>query len=163
MGRFTFNLQPLLELRKGVEEAKQRDLDACRRSVDEACCERDRLLESRRIAAGALHAAVLESTGSPSAELRARDAHLRHLDGAIAAQHARCDRLYATYERAREELVAAHRDWRVVDALRERRRGVFEAEEARREQLELDENNARRHERVVRERLAMRPLERAAP
>jgi hypothetical protein len=40
----------------------------------------------------------------------------------------------------------------VVEKIEARRRRVFEAQEARREELELDDGNARRHERALRKR-----------
>ncbi len=58
----------------------------------------------------------------------------------------------ATWNAKRHDLVAAARERKVIEHLRERRRRAFEAEEARQEELELDESNARCRERAARDR-----------
>jgi flagellar biosynthesis chaperone FliJ len=130
MGRaFEFRLEPLLEARTRAVEARRRELFACRHRL--AACE-ERLSRIAR-----------EPLTLTAFDLRCRDGLLRRvrtLDRACAF--------------ALEALALATRDRRVVETLKERRRRAFEAEEARREELELDEANARRHERASRKRVA---------
>lgn len=161
MGRqFAFGLQPLLELRARVEEEKQRDFAARRRALDASRHEIDRLVKARQRCTKEL--AESARARSP-VDLRLRDAHLRYLERAIGAQRGRTVELSGECDRSREELIAASRERRVIEKLKERQRRLFEAEEARREELELDDGNARRHERAARERLARAQAERAAP
>lgn len=75
-----------------------------------------------------------------------------YLDAAIAAQLRRIAALQGDLEQRRRDLIAAARERRVIEKLGERRRRAFEAEEARREELELDETNARCRERTARNR-----------
>lgn len=158
--KFRFALQPVLEWRKQTEREKQCKLAACRRDLDGCAFELERLSGLRRHCMKQLVARAHASSG---VELRLRDAHLRGLVDAIDDTRARHAQLTATCERAREELVTASREVRIVERLRERRRSIFDAEEARRDELELDEANACSHERRLRERLASSQAESAAP
>lgn len=142
--RFDFRLAPLLDHRKRVEEAKQREFAACRRALDECRREIERLGGQRRRSMEQLGS----SAGTHSAaELRLRDAHLRRVTLAISDERRRQGELSAVYERARDELIAASRERGVVEKLKERRLRAFEAEAARCEELELDEANARRRQK----------------
>ena len=77
--------------------------------------------------------------------LRASDAgSLAVFDAAIAERRRRAEWAEAPLETARRELIAARRDRRLVEKLRDRRLRAFEEEEARREELEIEETNARR-------------------
>jgi flagellar protein FliJ len=157
---FAFGLQPLLDLRARVEEEKQRDFAACRRALDASRHEVERLAKARQRCTKEL----AESARARSAvDLRLRDAHLRYLERAVDAQRRRAVELQADCERSRQELMAASRERRVIEKLKERQRILFEAEEARREELELEDANARRHERAARERRARAQAGRAAP
>jgi flagellar protein FliJ len=157
--KFKFYLQPLLDWRKRVADEKQREFASCRRALDDCSDELERLAGLGRRCAEQLAAAA---TGC-AADLRLRDAHLRSVDAALARQRRRLCELQTACELARDELVAASRDRRVLERLSERRRQAFEAQEARRDELELDESNARSHDRDLRERPTRRRAESAAP
>lgn len=157
--KFHFTLEPLLEYRKRIEEAKQREF-ASRRNAVEACArELERLAAARRRSLAVLGASVGDV---PTADLRLRDEYLRAVDTAAVAADDRRAELEAACGHARDELATAARDRRALEMLKERRRGIFEAEAARREEMELDESNARCHERVARQRHALHPHESAA-
>lgn len=157
--KFHFTLEPLLEHRKRIEEARQREL-ASRRSAVEACArELEQLNAARRRSLAGLGA----SAGDVStADLRLRDEYLRAIDAAAATADDRRAELEAACRDARDELATAARDRRALEMLKERRRRIYEAEAARREEMELDESNARCHERVARQRHALHPHESAA-
>jgi flagellar protein FliJ len=138
---FEFRLEPLLESRKRIEEEKRRSFAACLRALDECAREAGRL-------------DVLRAGCRDAADLRLRDAYLRRLDGRSEALEARHCALAAELDRTQEELAAASRERRLIEKLKERRRRAFDAQEARRDALELDDANARRHERALRKRVA---------
>jgi len=123
---FRFSLQPLLDRKAAIENEHRGQVAAARRALDEA-----------RAALEGLMAAVAAQP---------------YLDGTVAAQLRRIAELQGDLERKRHDLVAAARERKVIEHLRERRRRAFEAEEAQREELELDESNARCHERATRDR-----------
>jgi flagellar FliJ protein len=157
--KFHFTLEPLLEYRKRIEEAKQREWASCRGAVEACAHELDRLAATRRRALAGLGASVGEV---PTVHLRLRDEYLRAIDAAaVTADHRRAE-LEAACRHARDEFAAAARNRRALEMLKERRRRIFEAEAARREEMELDESNARCHERVARQRRALHPHESAA-
>lgn len=158
--RFEFRLQPLLDARKRLEAETQRNVASQRRALEGNHEELDRLAQAwRREMNGLTHSAGR----SPAADLRLRAEHLSYLEGVLEAARRRRAALEVAYEQARQELIAASRERRVIEKLKERRRRAYEIESARREELELDDANARRHERAVRDRLAEGRLERAAP
>ncbi len=146
---FEFRLQPLLEQRRHAELERRRDFAACRRDLDGCDGEIAQLEAARRRA-------------TEAADLRLRDAYLRHLDTEAAALGSRRAALETACDRARDAVIAAGRETGVVEKLEQRRRQAFLAEEARKDELELDEGNARRHERAAAERVARAAAERCA-
>jgi flagellar biosynthesis chaperone FliJ len=114
---FRFTLQPLLDRKAGIESEHRRQVAAARHALDDARSALERLM-----------AAVAAAP---------------YLDAAIAAQLRRIAELQGDLEQRRRDLIAAARERRVIEKLGERRRRAFEAEEVRREELELDESNRR--------------------
>ena len=159
-GKFAFRLQPLLEQRKRVEQEKQRDFAATRRIRDEGRRELERLADARRWFMQQLAASA---RAHPPAALRLRDAHLRSIESALDRQRGRLEELEAAYDRAREALLSASRERRVIEKLKERRQRDFEAEQTRREALELDDANACRYSGAPRKRLVPEHTGRAVP
>jgi flagellar FliJ protein len=149
--KFRFNLQPLLDWRVRAEDEQQRVFAASRRAVDESVRELERLAQAQQLCAREL---VTAARWERAASLGLRDAYCRALQSAIGCERARNSELRAALDCARDALVAASRERRVIDKLKTRRLRAFQAEEARRDELELDEANARRHERAARQRLA---------
>ncbi len=146
--RFVFRLQPLLDWRRRAENERRRDLAACLRDVARCDAELDALEWAR-------------GQAIETADLRLRDAYLRHLDAEGAALGSRRAALEAARDRARDAAQVARRATGVLEKLEQRRRSAFRAEEARWDELELDEGNARRHEANAR-RLRCAAAERVA-
>lgn len=145
MKRFRFTLQPVLDQRKRVEDEKQLVVAARARALDEAERELERLnVEFTR------HSAMLrDGHGSfETSELQSIYAHLQFLDRCIVAQIQIVAERRVALERARNDLLAASREKKVVEKLKARRREAFVQEEQRVEQSELDESNARRYGRT---------------
>jgi flagellar FliJ protein len=155
MARFAFRLQPLLEHRKRIEDEKQQTMAIRRRAYEEAKSELDRLNEEFRAHALALHERHREMEIE---DLRLHYGHLRFLDRVIVAQIGVVAERQAAVERARRDLVAASKQRKVVDKLKERRRSAFVAEEMRVEQIELDDANARAHARRTQPRETQQAL-----
>jgi len=138
--KFRFALQAVLDARQRVEDEKKRDLAERRRALDAVDAEIDRITSARERCMAELAASAHTA---PVLDLRVRDAHLRRLDAAFAeATLARGD-AFAAWESARDAFIAARRARGTLERLKERRRRAFDAEEARREELELDESNER--------------------
>jgi flagellar FliJ protein len=139
MGRFVFPLQALLDERRRKEEEKQLAFVRVKAARDERSRELDRLAAALHVRGRALHQCVM--TGS-AANLRLYDAHLRYLERAIdSGERCHVDSTGA-FDRAAAELLEANRERRLIEKLKERRLHEFEREEARRDELELDEANA---------------------
>lgn len=147
MKKFVFALQPVLEHRKRLEDQKQQTMAMRQRAWDEAKRELDRLHEEFRA-----HARELRDRHGEFdvEELRARYAHLQFLDRTIDAQIKVLAERQVAMERARRDLVAASKERKVVDKLKERRRSAHTLEELRVEQIELDDGNARMEDRLAR-------------
>lgn len=158
--RFEFRLQPLLDRRKRFEEEKQSNFAACRRAAEQCMDQLLQLSDDRR---RFLKQLVETALTKPNADLRLRDAHLRCIEAAIDQTRRRREELNAACERAREELIAACRERRVIEKLKERLYRAYQSEQSRREELELDEANARCGDAARWKRLGARRAQRAAP
>jgi len=128
MPPFHFHLQPLLDRRRQVENGKRLRCAVARRDRDEAvrACE-------HLVSALARHAVRRGDAGT-----------LAVLDAGIEARQRRARNAEAALEAAHEELIAAGRERRALEKVCERRRRAYEEEEARRDEHEIDEANARR-------------------
>ncbi|MFY9719091.1 MAG: hypothetical protein WAK16_05540 [Candidatus Cybelea sp.] len=145
--RFVFGLQPLLDERKRVEQTKQRAFALAARARENCLRDLDRLARALRAGSQALHECAMRGS---TAGARVYDAHLRYLERAVASHEQRNAESVVALDRAAQELRNANRERRVVEKLKARRRQEFERAEAWREELELQETNARRCERMAR-------------
>lgn len=145
MKKFAFALQPVLDHRKRIEDEKQLVVAQRKRALDEAERELERLNDEFR-----RHAAMLRDSHKKleTRELQCIYAHLQFLDRCIVAQIRIVAERRVALDRAREELLEASREKKVVEKLKERRREAFVLEGQRIEQKELDDSNARRFGRA---------------
>jgi flagellar protein FliJ len=143
--KFRFPLQPVLDHRKRIEDEKQLVVAQRKRALDEAEHELARLNEEFR-----RHAAMLRDNHKKleTHELQCIYAHLQFLDRCIIAQIRIVAERRVALDRARTELLAASKEKKVVEKLKERRREDYVIEEQRIEQKELDDGNARRFGRA---------------
>jgi flagellar FliJ protein len=144
MQKFRFALEPVLDQRRRIEEAKQQTL-AQRMQEVHAAEEALRGLNGRYKE----HSTALRERhqGMATEDLRLHYAHLEYLDRAITTQHAVLGQRKAAAERARLELVEASKERQVIEKLKERKHAEFVANAGRLEQNELDDSNARRFAR----------------
>ena len=124
---FRFALEPLLEMRKRIEDAACASFERARRGRAAACAEVAALEDELRRCAGAGGSGALLGAVASALDARVR------LAGAAQA----------ALDEARALLIAASRDRKVVELLRERQRAAYDAERRRHEQRDLDEANAR--------------------
>ncbi len=145
--KFSFTLQPVLDHRKRIEDEKQLTLATRQRAWEESRRELDRLNDEFRANSRDLRERHNEFDLE---ELRVRYAHLQFLDRTIDAQIKAVAERQVALDRARNDLVAASKNRKVVDKLKERRKRAYSAEELRVEQIELDDGNARMEGRLQR-------------
>lgn len=139
--RFRFSLEPLLESRRVNEASKRRSFAQACATRRETVAALERLASFASAGARQLQRAAL---GGQTALARIYDDRLREIRSAAVREEARAIAATAVCERAGAELARAHRERQTLERLRERRLRAFNAERARREELELDEANARR-------------------
>ena len=145
--RYELDLRPLLELRCRIVAEKRAHFEGCR----SACEESIRRIERCHGAVRVQIAALAAGAGLvPVGELGLRDAYITAMTAAITRERARSDQRHALAVAARDAFIVARRECRVVEKLLERRRSAQKAEMARREELELDEANARSRGRAAR-------------
>lgn len=148
MKKFAFSLQPVLDHRKRIEDEKQQTVAIRSRAHEDAKAELQRLNDEFRACSAELRDRHRQLTIE---DLRLHYAHLQYLDRAIEAQAGLVAERRAALDRARNDLIEASKDRKVVDKLKDRRRVAYVAEEMRVEQIELDDGNARRHARAQRQ------------
>ncbi len=145
MKKFAFTLQPVLEHRERIEDTKQQAVAVRQRALDESERELSRLNDDFRAHSNLLRE---KHKGFDADELRLHYAHLQFIDRSIVAQiHVVAERR-AALDRARIDLLAASKDRKVVEKLKDRRREAHSVEELRVEQNELDDANARAYGRA---------------
>ena len=144
---FRFRLEPVLQHRRRTAQ------EAERRLADHERQRRIRIDRFAPLRAGERRARgeFLEAQASGAAG-EAVAAHREYLLALAQRLRTLAERLEADrleVGRLRDELVRRHRDRRVVERLRERRAGAYEAEQMRKAQLALDEVAAvRAHKRL---------------
>lgn len=146
MKKFRFTLQPVLEHRERIEDEKQQVLAQRRLSLEQAETELKRLNEEFRASSDLLRS---HHRGLGADELRLHYGHLQFLDRTIVAQIKIVAERRVAVERARADLLAASKERKAVEKLKDRRREAHAVEEARIEQNELDDGNARRYARAA--------------
>lgn len=145
MAKFKFTLEPVLDHRERIEDEKQQILAERLRELKAAEDELARLNAQFKRYSTALrdsHAAL------SSEELRWHYAHLEFLDRCMTMQHGIIFQRRADAERARADLVAASKDRKVMEKLKDRRLEEHQALEAVQEQKDLDDANNRRFART---------------
>ena len=144
MPRFVFRLAPVLRQRERIEEQKKQLLATALRALADAEAQREALRARRE----ALARELIEEHRNLDAEgLRLAYAHLDFLAREITA----ADYLVMSRTRemnlAREILLQATKDRKILDKLRDRQKAAYDLEQSRIEQRELDDANSRRYER----------------
>jgi flagellar FliJ protein len=140
MPRFHFRLDPVLEQRERVEEQRKRLFSEKERAFAAAIVERDRLHAERE---GYRTALRRDHAAFDVDRLRATYAYLDALDRRIGEQVRRCEAARAEVDTARAALIAASRDRKVLETLKQQRRDAHAAQAAQAEQREFDDQNAR--------------------
>ena len=148
MPRFTFRLAAVLRQRERVEEEKKLLLAAAQRKLYEAEMERKGLQDRREALAREL---VEEHTKLDGETLRMTYAHLDFLAREITAADWRVNAAAVSVEQAREILVRASQQRKILERLRDKQHETFKLEQMRLEHRDLDEANSRRHAAAVRE------------
>lgn len=146
MKKFKFALQAVLDQRQRLEDEKQLIVADRKRAVAEAEAELARFNQEFRSHTIELREHHREWDVET---LRLYYAHLSYLDRAIVAQIRVVAERRVALDRARNELLAASKEKKVVEKLKSRRREAFLIEEMRIEQNELDDGNARRYGRAA--------------
>lgn len=143
--RFRFRLDPVLGHRERVETEKAGEHARALRDKLAAEEQRDDLIGRRAATRDML---VRDHAKLDGDTLRATYVHLDYLDRAIVASQQRVDACAAETERARLRLVDAAKDRKVLETLKQRRREAFDLESSLADQRELDDLNARLHDRA---------------
>ena len=146
MPKFAFRLDPVLDYRQRLEDEQQVIFAAAASAQRSAEAQRDDYIVRRAAMRERLH---LHHNQMDGIELRATYAHCDFLDRSIVAQQLVVDQARAKADQERAKLVVKTKDKKILAALKERRREIFESEAAATEQRESDEINSRFYDRVT--------------
>lgn len=142
MAKFKFTLEPVLDHRERIEEEKQMLLAERQRELKAAEDELARLNSEFKRYSTSLRE---DHAKLSSDELRWHYAHLEFLDRCMTMQHGIIFQRRAAVDRARGDLVAASKERKVIEKLKDRRYEEYQALEAVQAQKDLDDTNNRRH------------------
>ena len=145
MARFQFRLAPVLRYRERIEEEKKQLLAAAQRTLAEAEARRQALRRRREALAREL---VSRHRKLDAETLRLTYAHLDFLAREINAADWDVSNCTKAVDVARDVLVRATKDRKILDRLRDRKKTAFEREEARIENHQLDDANSRYYART---------------
>lgn len=145
MARFVFRLASVLRYRERIEEEKKLLLAAEQRKLAEAEATRQRLRTNREALAREL---VAGHRRFDVETLRVTYAHLDFLAREINTADWHVATCQSAVDVARDVLVRASKDRKILDRLRERARENFNREQLRLEQHDLDEANSQRYVRI---------------
>lgn len=158
MAKFVFELESVLDLRRGVERSKQlavADLERQRLAIEERIREFQRQItvERRDLQAHltAERAAESDFGGAPGVDLGAVRLQANTSLHLVAKAHQEVLRLAGLHRKldaARLELLKAATDRKAVEVLRQRRLEAWNAEQRRREDMALDEISTMRAGRM---------------
>ena len=145
MARFQFRLAPVLRYRERIEEEKKQLLAAAQRALAEAEAKRQALRGRREALAREL---VARHRKLDAETLRLTYAHLDFLAREINAADWNVSNCTKAVDVARDVLVRATKDRKILDRLRDRKKTAFDREEARFENHQLDDANSRYYART---------------
>jgi len=134
--KFSFNLEPLLDYRKRLEELSKKDFAEAAAQLRE---EEERLVGLRRTYREASEEVDELKTSGRTHELGLYAAYLARLKTTIAGQEKAIEEARGELERRRGELLEATKEKKVVEVMRERSFEAFRKRERRRDQKETDE------------------------
>lgn len=138
MPRFKFNLQRVLEIRKHKEELLKNELAALRREhTHEESVLRE--LEARHLRYLNQIREKQASSSISSEEMLWYYAYIEYLDSSIERQKTKLRELEQKIELTKAKLIAATKEKKVLEKLRERRFEEFKLEEEKIDQAFMDE------------------------
>jgi len=147
-GRFVFRLASVLRHREWIEDEKKQKLAEANRALLAAEEARQALRDRRETLARELTSEHAKLDGET---LRISYAHMEFLAREITAADMTVAGCFHAVNLSRDALVQATKNRKVLDRLRERQFKVYEAEQMRLEQRDLDDANARQYGRKLRE------------
>ncbi|HEV3091059.1 MAG TPA: flagellar FliJ family protein [Candidatus Cybelea sp.] len=142
--RFVFALEPLLEERRRAQDLAQHAFARARVACARGAHELETVTEASRASGDALHQCAASGSSADRYARGLYEERLRVLERSAASQIARNAHSRAELEEASAQLLAARRRCAVLERLRERRLAEFNAAQAKRDETELEEANARR-------------------
>jgi len=145
VARFVFRLAPVLRHRERIEEEKKQLLATAQRALAQAEEQRQQLRDRREALAMEL---IVEHRKLDAEGLRLAYGHLDFLAREITAADWHVANCVRAVDQAREVLVRATKDRKILDRLRERQKEAFDREQLRLEQRDLDDANSRRYDRI---------------
>jgi flagellar FliJ protein len=143
MRRFRFRFQRILEVKERIEEARRISLGEAIAVLNR---ERDRLEELQEVQRRYRRASmVLPATVLDPGLLTLSVGYLQRLEREIGEQEDRIRKVETVVEERRQRLLAASRDRRTYEILKEKALEVHREEQLRRERMHLDEVGEQLH------------------
>jgi len=147
MKRFRFKLQAVLDHRKAVEDRLQAELGEIKREEARELAKLIRLKDELDAARKGLLSA--QAANATVDDLARRDEYLKAKRDEVRLQELTLEAVQAKVEAKRREVVAAMKDRKVLETLRDKQEQEYLQTVARAEQKELDDTASVRHARAA--------------
>jgi flagellar FliJ protein len=147
--RFRFNLQSVLRFREITEDRKKREYMEANREITEERLKREEMQRERT----AMQEEIVRGfeKQEPFQSVVANYNTIGRIENAVSESHERERKMQVELEKKRLAMVAASKDKRIMENLRDRRKEEFIREEDRIEQTILDELSIQQQGRRKRE------------
>ncbi|MDR2391900.1 MAG: flagellar export protein FliJ [Planctomycetota bacterium] len=154
--RFRFNLEAVLRYRGIIKDRRQREFAEASRRVEEERRRGEDILRERGDIQDEIVNAFQEQ--APFQSIMASYRMADNLARSATESAKRCRELEIEAEKIRQTLIAASRDKKVMESLKERRCEEFQRDQSRQEQALLDEMSIQSRSRRLREETNQTPL-----
>ncbi len=136
---FEFKFESLLKYRKRLEEAAQRDFIAARRELDEALAMIQQMYSSIEEARAYIHSCQGQGQAGDIFRILSSEQFITGQKVKIDIERARARELMMRVEEKQELLLAAAREFKKIEKLKERHKSEFKKEQRRLEIKRVDD------------------------
>lgn len=136
---FDFKFESLLKYRKRLEEAAQREFIAARRELDESLAKIQQMYASIEASRNYIHSCQVQGVSGDISRILSSEQFILGQKIKIDLERGRARELMMRVEEKQELLLAAAREFKKIEKLKERQRADFKKQQRRLETKRVDD------------------------